>query len=317
MPRRGPQVDEGNFTRIHNDLLSALAFGAFSSRELKVLLTVLRQTYGFQRKTAPLSLYDVVAATGLTPHAVQGAAKSLLSKNVLTLSGPLIGRAIVEMGLNKYTDTWVSATSKTTGIPHRFDNQNGDQNSHQSGHQIGDQIGEFLPQIHQNGHQNSHQIGDQNSDQIGEIGGPKPAGSAGLADPKEIKEIKKRKERNKASSLYMREGEPDTPVFPSDIRPGFGELVKVFLEVYERGGAILPHHKIRDLKDLCDALGLPAIEVAGHLREWAEGYRQRNRPVPRVATPTYFLPIIQDRLGHSQAPSVLARDPYAAYTGGT
>lgn len=50
-----PQIENG-YTRIANELLEALLLANLSKRQLLVALAVIRQTYGFNRKTVNAGL---------------------------------------------------------------------------------------------------------------------------------------------------------------------------------------------------------------------------------------------------------------------
>jgi phage replication O-like protein O len=346
MSRRGPQVDAGNFTRVHNDLLAVLAAAPFTARELKVLLAVLRQTYGFNRTRASLTVYDFVAATGLTPHAARTTLLHLAEAHVVSLKGTPGGRARFDVSLNKYANTWAAgllppglaphfggstqplegqAPDELEGL-HQTGAQTTPQNGHQLGVQTGAQPGATEGETYQGGAQNGLQLGVQ----AGDFTPLESASGAGSGEPKDTKTerherhaplLHARADASADAPAHAREDDaaPEVAPYVRGPRPGFADLVRAFLAVYERGGAMLPQHKYRELEDLCDVLELPASEVAAHMAAWAGAFKQRGRPVPRVATPAYFVPVIQERLGRVAvaAAAAPAKDPYAAYTGGT
>ena len=59
-----PQKENG-YTSIANELLEQFYRRRFSSSQLKILLLVIRFTYGFNRKTATLSNTFIAAGTGM------------------------------------------------------------------------------------------------------------------------------------------------------------------------------------------------------------------------------------------------------------
>lgn len=77
-----PQREHG-YTGIANEILEAITQANFTLRELKIVLCVLRNTYGWGRKKCYLSLSQVAKATGLTKGGVSGALGSLIEHGVL------------------------------------------------------------------------------------------------------------------------------------------------------------------------------------------------------------------------------------------
>ena len=77
-----PQIENG-FTRIANELLEALSRTRFAGQESRVLLHVIRMTYGYRKKSASIALNDVVAATGMRKERCCEALASLLEREVL------------------------------------------------------------------------------------------------------------------------------------------------------------------------------------------------------------------------------------------
>lgn len=61
---QSPQLEDGH-TRIANELLDALIRFDFSKRQYKVVLFVIRKTYGWNKKADVMSLSQIVDGTGL------------------------------------------------------------------------------------------------------------------------------------------------------------------------------------------------------------------------------------------------------------
>lgn len=99
MAHQDPQVEAGNFTRIHNGILEAIIHTSFTAREQRVILWVLRKTYGFQVKSCRYAEKDIALALGIYPSQVKAVISKLVATNVLTLKGEAIG-------INKYTTRW-------------------------------------------------------------------------------------------------------------------------------------------------------------------------------------------------------------------
>lgn len=113
------QVEKGNYTRIHNAILEALASTNFSGRELRCLLHLLRMTYGFNRKATAISLSEWTKATGIKRGHVNETLKGLVDRNVITKTdGNASAAAIWEF--NKYAEGWLASTPSGTGFPSTY-----------------------------------------------------------------------------------------------------------------------------------------------------------------------------------------------------
>src|SRR5690606_40851439 len=76
------QVENG-YTRIAHPILEALALAPFNAAQLKVLLALIRETYGWQQKDAAISYTRLEAATGLHRDTVRNALRSLIREGVV------------------------------------------------------------------------------------------------------------------------------------------------------------------------------------------------------------------------------------------
>lgn len=77
-----PQKENG-FTPIANEILEHLSFAGINGSEYRVILFVLRKTYGFQKKKDRISLTQFQKGTGMNrAHAVR-IIKSLVDKRIL------------------------------------------------------------------------------------------------------------------------------------------------------------------------------------------------------------------------------------------
>lgn len=100
-----PQKENG-YTSIANELLEQLYRRRFSASQLKILLLVIRFTYGFNRKTATLSNTFIAAGTGMHEITVSKEVGTLLRDNVLKLyKKPSFHNSRV-IGINKDYDGW-------------------------------------------------------------------------------------------------------------------------------------------------------------------------------------------------------------------
>lgn len=100
-----PQLENG-FTRIANEILEKLCGEAFSSSEFRIVLTVIRFTYGFNRKSHALSETFIAGATGISIRHIKRELAALLSANVLLqVKKPTSGTSR-EIQFNKNYSDW-------------------------------------------------------------------------------------------------------------------------------------------------------------------------------------------------------------------
>lgn len=100
-----PQKENG-YTPISNELLEQIYRRRFSASQLKILLLVIRFTYGFNRKTATLSNTFIAAGTGMHEITASKEVGTLLRDNVLKLyKKPSFHNSRV-IGINKDYEGW-------------------------------------------------------------------------------------------------------------------------------------------------------------------------------------------------------------------
>lgn len=108
-----PQCEDG-YTRIANELLEAISKKRIPGQELRIVLTVIRKTYGFSKKSDQISYGQIAKATGIPRTRVIMHIKSLVSKKVL---GSLNNgtRQPSTIWINKDYSQWVDSPTKETG----------------------------------------------------------------------------------------------------------------------------------------------------------------------------------------------------------
>ena len=99
-----PQLEDGH-TRIANELFEAIIRFPFSSRQLKVVMAVIRKTYGFNKKQDRLALSTISEMTGVIKTHVCQAVKQLGEMNVLDIDASGFSHRIA---LNKNYMDWKS-----------------------------------------------------------------------------------------------------------------------------------------------------------------------------------------------------------------
>ncbi len=79
MRKGNPQVENG-YTRIANEIMEALAKYRIPGEQMQCLMVNFRQTYGWQKKTADISLNEFALATGIHRANVHRTLNKLKSK---------------------------------------------------------------------------------------------------------------------------------------------------------------------------------------------------------------------------------------------
>lgn len=99
------QVEDGEYTRLHNLILEVLAQARFTASEFRVIIFLLRKTYGFGKKEDDLSLSQWEEGTNTDRTQVSRTLADLVEKNVIYRSHspkPYCHR----YGFNKYVENW-------------------------------------------------------------------------------------------------------------------------------------------------------------------------------------------------------------------
>lgn len=90
---------EDGYTRIANDLLDAMMSSNFTSRQIKLLLAVIRKTYGFNKKFDWISGEQFSEMTGMPRTRCSSTKTELLNMKVLVIEGR-------KVGINKVISDW-------------------------------------------------------------------------------------------------------------------------------------------------------------------------------------------------------------------
>ena len=108
---KSPQLEHGH-TRIANALLEAMARYPFRRGECRVVMAILRLTYGWRTKAAPISARQLAKATGFSSRHAKRLLRALVAAGVLLRSKQ--GRRNV-LGLNKRFWEWRLCTTSAHG----------------------------------------------------------------------------------------------------------------------------------------------------------------------------------------------------------
>jgi phage replication O-like protein O len=98
-----PQLEKG-YTRIANELLQVLCFSKFSSAELRIILLLIRQTYGWRRKKTFLTANQISHACLISLRHTKRVVSKLIKENVLIREKDEKGNFLI--GLNKRYLQW-------------------------------------------------------------------------------------------------------------------------------------------------------------------------------------------------------------------
>lgn len=110
---RGPHLEEG-YTQVANNLLEDIMAAPLTLREMRVVLAIIRLTYGWNRKEARITGGLLAKLTGMPATKVSKTLAGLVAKNVVVRHGG--SRSPVS--LNKYVDQWrIEETSRVTPPP--------------------------------------------------------------------------------------------------------------------------------------------------------------------------------------------------------
>ena len=98
------QVENGNYTRIHNEILETLAKVRLSPLEFALLMVIFRKTYGYQKKNDVISISQFCEITGASRTGVIEALNNLVRLKIIYREP--IGQ-MYYYGFNKYYDQWL------------------------------------------------------------------------------------------------------------------------------------------------------------------------------------------------------------------
>ena len=108
----GPQLEDG-YIRIANELFDAILEKLASYRHAKVVLAILRKTYGYQKREDDITVSQLAKMTGIHRNNVGAALKELEQMRVIN---PVrAGSHGLMIGINKRHAEWVGEEAKARG----------------------------------------------------------------------------------------------------------------------------------------------------------------------------------------------------------
>ncbi len=100
-----PQTENG-YTPIANELLEAIYSQEFNATQLKIILMMMRYTYGFSRKSHQLSVSFLSKGINLSSRFITSELNNLISRNIVIVIKDRIGTRSRVMGINKNYKDW-------------------------------------------------------------------------------------------------------------------------------------------------------------------------------------------------------------------
>lgn len=94
---------EKGYTRIANELLEELSLLGLSGREFRILLTIIRKTYGYQKKVDWISLDQIEESTGILKVNVSKVLTGLEKRKVIIKEG---SGYVKKVGMNTNISDW-------------------------------------------------------------------------------------------------------------------------------------------------------------------------------------------------------------------
>lgn len=100
-----PQLENG-YTRVANELLEAVFQTNFNGSQVRVILCLLRNTYGYGRKECEFSNAYISKATGINKKNVAAVVKSLVDGKVLEVTQDATFSSAKKVAINKNYTEW-------------------------------------------------------------------------------------------------------------------------------------------------------------------------------------------------------------------
>jgi phage replication O-like protein O len=103
------QLENGHFTRIANKILDILASVNLTGSELRVVLFIIRKTYGYNKKEDLISLSQIKEGTEISKRNIIYILQNLEAKKILMVTREKLKTNNIRF--NKYYDTWIVQNS--------------------------------------------------------------------------------------------------------------------------------------------------------------------------------------------------------------
>jgi phage replication O-like protein O len=105
---QGATDTDGGYTRIPNYVLDRLCEIGLNKRESKVLLTIIRKTFGYNKARDWIGREQIAEITGVAANHVSESVKRLEARNIIERNGRFVG-------INKSVSDWLDDAPKACG----------------------------------------------------------------------------------------------------------------------------------------------------------------------------------------------------------
>lgn len=106
------QIENG-YTKVANELLNALIRLPINGTQFRIVMLILRETYGFQRKECSMSESYIATKLGIQRQNVHRELKFLIDHNVLSVNQEATFTRPRIIAMNKHYDTWLIQLRKS------------------------------------------------------------------------------------------------------------------------------------------------------------------------------------------------------------
>ena len=111
-----PELNDG-YLKIANELVSQFVKLKITAAQWNILFLVMRETYGYNRKSKGLAVSYVAKAIGVSEFRTGKAIQELIRRNILIEYSESTPRASREIGINKYYLEWDRDNADVTSDP--------------------------------------------------------------------------------------------------------------------------------------------------------------------------------------------------------
>lgn len=103
-----PQKENG-YTAIANELLQSICAAKFNGTQYKIVLCIMRYTYGFSRKSHSLSISFISKVTGVSKRYISAELQRLVEQNVVSVLSDHTDTTSRVLALNKDYKKWFAS----------------------------------------------------------------------------------------------------------------------------------------------------------------------------------------------------------------
>ena len=108
---------ENGYTKIANELIEALARAKLNGTQRRILDIIIRSTYGWNKKSHPISLTFIEQGTGIDKTQIKRELKTLIQKQIVKVYVEPDFNNPREIGINKDYDKWGVISTQGTKKP--------------------------------------------------------------------------------------------------------------------------------------------------------------------------------------------------------